>query len=115
MLEKTRLALALDKAELNTNLGAEAAALGRAAGCVVNAALVAAARMQAALLTPQALSMQQGALSCIHAPVCAVGERGSQGRASQGCHAGSHASLSCLLEAECIRAAQHHGLSKRQR
>ncbi len=55
VLEKTRLAAVLDSAELNADLGAEAAALGRAAACVVAAALDAAARMQAALLAPATL------------------------------------------------------------
>ncbi|KAK9838338.1 hypothetical protein WJX81_005555 [Elliptochloris bilobata] len=63
VLEKTRLALVLEKAELNADLGAEAAALGRAAASVVSAALDAAARMQAALLIPQALGMHHGGAS----------------------------------------------------
>lgn len=60
VLQKTRLALSLEKADINADLGAEAAALGRAAASVVQAALDAAARMQAALLTPQALGGHHG-------------------------------------------------------
>lgn len=60
MLQKTRLALSLEAADINADLGAEAAALGRAAASVVQAALDAAARMQAALLTPQALGVHHG-------------------------------------------------------
>lgn len=79
VLDKTRLALALDSAEpLRAELGAEAAALGRAAACVVHAGLDAANRMQAALLTPHALVTHHGAGPALPGVLAGTGATGAR-------------------------------------